>query len=101
MRKSETLVARIIILIALLFLLNGCATYQRIFGGKDNTEPPAPLVEFTSSANIVSVWSARAGSGTAGNYLKLLPAVSENLVVVADASGSHSFSSYQPSPDQE
>lgn len=77
----------VLLLVIFSFLLNGCATYHRLFGGKDNTEPPAPLVEFTSTVRVASVWRARAGSGTGGTYLKLVPAVAADLVAVADAAG--------------
>jgi outer membrane protein assembly factor BamB len=50
---------RILIFYALIILIGGCS------GSKDNSEPPAPLVELGSSLNFEQLWNAYAGGGNA------------------------------------
>jgi outer membrane protein assembly factor BamB len=59
----------------------------RFMGGKDNTEPPSPLVEFQSKLNVIELWSASVGGGTAEQYLKLVPALSKQRLYVAGSGG--------------
>ncbi|HEY7839979.1 MAG TPA: outer membrane protein assembly factor BamB, partial [Gammaproteobacteria bacterium] len=72
-------------------LCAGCAgvsdSVTRFMGGKDNTEPPSPLVEFQSKLNVIELWSASVGGGTAEQYLKLVPALSTQRLYVADSDG--------------
>lgn len=72
-------------------LCAGCAgmsdSVTRFMGGKDNTDPPSPLVEFQSKLNVIELWSASVGGGTANQYLKLAPALSKQRLYVADSDG--------------
>lgn len=77
----------IIVLIVSTYLLTACSTIGQLFGGKDNTEPPAPLPAFEQTLPLDLLWRHRAGDGTGGAYLRLLPAVSDELVVTADIKG--------------
>ena len=57
-------------------LTGGCG----IFGDKDNTEPPAPLVDFESEIELDSSWERSAGSGSGSQYLRLRPVLFGNRV---------------------
>jgi len=73
----------------LLLLLQGCGTGKFItnyFGGEDNSEPPAPLVEFEQTANIVTRWKQNVG-GTNEQYLKLTPAATEEHIYTVARDG--------------
>ena len=68
--------------LVLLLMLQGCGTGKFVsnyFGGEDNSEPPAPLVEFKQTATIVTRWEQNVG-GTDEQYLKLSPAVTDERV---------------------
>lgn len=75
--------------LGLLALLQGCGTGQVIsnyFSGEDNSEPPAPLVEFEQKANIITRWDKDVG-GTDEQYLKLNPAVTEDRIYTVSREG--------------
>jgi outer membrane protein assembly factor BamB len=59
----------------------------RFMGGKDNTEPPAPLVEFQSRLKVIELWSASVGGGTDDQYLKLAPVIASQRLYVSDSGG--------------
>mgnify|MGYP000034148659 CR=1 FL=1 len=65
-------------------LLQGCS----LFGGGDNTEPPAKLESFEKRVELRRLWSQSTGKGTDEQRLKLVPAVSAARVYAADRSGS-------------
>lgn len=70
--------------LTLALLLSGCTTIGNYMSGEDNSEPPAPLVEFEQSASISTRWSQSVGDGTDEQYLKLTPAVTdEHIYIVA------------------
>ncbi len=54
----------------LIGLLSGCG----VFGGDDNIEPPAELVDIEQELEIDDVWSERVGRGGEGLRLGLRPA---------------------------
>jgi outer membrane protein assembly factor BamB len=64
--------------------LGGCAWMS---GGKDNTEPPAPLTSIDSRLEVETLWSTRVGVGSKKQVLKLVPAVAEGRVFAADRKG--------------
>jgi outer membrane protein assembly factor BamB len=80
-----------IVLILLLSALGGCGTAERISqflkSDKDNTEPPAPLVEFRQGLNVIKLWSENTGRGTDDQYLHLAPVVANQRLYVADVHG--------------
>jgi len=80
--------------IAILCLALSCAgcsgmsdSVNRFMGGKDNSEPPAPLVEFQSKLNVIELWSTSVGGGTDEQYLKLSPVLANQRLYVADSDG--------------
>lgn len=72
-------------------LCAGCAgmsdSVTRFMGGKDNTEPPSPLVEFQAKLNVIELWSASVGGGTDQQYLKLAPVLAKQRLYVANSDG--------------
>jgi len=78
--------ASLLCLTAIMLLLQGCGTLRNYFGGEDNSEPPAPLVEFEQTASIVERWSSGVG-GTEEHYLKLTPAITENQIYTVARDG--------------
>jgi outer membrane protein assembly factor BamB len=72
----------LIILIA-LSLLNGCG----LFGGRDNSEPPAKLVEFESTLHVATEWFRDSGYGTGKYYLQLNPYYENGTIYLVDAQG--------------
>jgi outer membrane protein assembly factor BamB len=58
------------------------------FGGKDNTEPPAPLTTFKPQTGVRQLWSVDVGTGSAKYYLKLSPTIRYGMVYSASADGS-------------
>jgi outer membrane protein assembly factor BamB len=71
-------------LAAVAALLVGCS----LFGGKDNSEPPAELGEFEERVRLREAWSRSTGSGTDERLVRLQPAVVGDRVYVADRNGS-------------
>lgn len=82
---------RILLAALLAACCHGCGTTDKVAswfsGGKDNTEPPAPLVEFRPRVNVVRLWSEGVGGGTDRQYLKLAPAVAGQRLFTADSDG--------------
>ncbi len=81
---------RAIFILAVLLLGSACGAKQyvsELVGGVDNTEPPTPLVDFITTANISRLWSENVGRGTDELYIKLVPAIMDGRVVVADTNG--------------
>ena len=81
---------RAFLLLAIVSTCLGCGAKQyvsQMMGGVDNTEPPSPLVDFIETAKINTLWSDDVGKGTDELFIKLVPAVLENQVYIADTSG--------------
>lgn len=74
-----------------MLALAGCANVrERLgdwFGSKDNSIPPAPLVDFEPSVEIERVWSTSVGSGTDRHYLVLVPLVAGEMIYAAERDG--------------
>lgn len=68
-------------LIAIAGLLSACA------GGTSNVEPPAPLVSFTPSAKIKTLWSVDVGKGERKKFIELAPVMHEGILYAADING--------------
>ncbi|RTZ59462.1 MAG: outer membrane protein assembly factor BamB [Gammaproteobacteria bacterium] len=65
-------------------LLSSCG----LFSGKAKTGPePAPLQEIEQTVAIEKLWSEDTGNGSAGQYLKLVPALGADAVFAADYNG--------------
>ena len=82
---------RTTIILAVILCCSACGAKQylsKIMGsGADNTEPPAPLVDFAEKASITQLWSENVGSGTDELFIKLVPAIMDGRVIVADTNG--------------
>ena len=81
---------RAFLLLAIVSTCLGCGAKQYVnemIGGKDNAEPPSPLVNFIETATINTLWSDDVGKGTDELYIKLVPAFLNNQVFVADTRG--------------
>lgn len=66
----------------LVLLLGGCS----LFSGKDNTLPPAELVDLKSSLKITTLWS-RSLEGAEGALLNIAPVIRDGRLYVAEPSG--------------
>ena len=89
MMRSTT---RFLLFVSILILLSGCGGTKNFLkkfsgGGTDNTEPPTPLVEIETIAEIIELWSKNTGKGSTKQFLKLTPSHSQGKVFVADALG--------------
>jgi len=83
---------RFFLFVSILILLSGCGGTKNFLknfsgGGTDNTEPPTPLVEIETIAEIIELWSKNTGKGSTKQFLKLTPSHSQGKVFVADALG--------------
>ncbi len=67
--------------LVLISQLSGCASW---FSGKDNSEKPAPLVEFKPTAVLKPLW--RESAGSAGDYV-FTPATMKGNVYAASHDG--------------
>ena len=67
--------------IYLVILLSGC------FGSKDNSEPPAPLVEFTPTVTLKTLWTSYIGNSDETSYTKLIPVAYDGLLFTASNDG--------------
>ena len=54
---------------------------------KDNSEPPAPLIDFQPGLNVIRIWSESTGDGTDEQYLKMTPVIVQQHIYVANADG--------------
>ncbi len=71
------------------FILGGCSSIPDPFGWMeaDNQEPPAELTEFEPSVSISTLWSRDTGEGSEDQYLRLVPALYQGRIIVADSEG--------------
>ncbi len=69
--------------------LGGCSSIPDPFGWmeSDNQEPPAELTEFKPSVSIDTLWSRDTGEGSEEQYLRLVPAIYQGRIIVADGEG--------------
>jgi outer membrane protein assembly factor BamB len=73
---------RSLFLCSLVLLLGGCSA----FSSKDNADPPAELVDLTSSLKITTLWS-KSLQGSDGAFLHIAPAISNGKLYIAEPSG--------------
>lgn len=73
---------KLLMLGTMSLLLSSCGFFD-----KDNTPPPAALVNIEQEARIQPLWYSNTGSGTASEYLKLTPAISGQLIFTASKNG--------------
>lgn len=67
-------------------LLSGCGMFDWFAGEKD-PHPPVELGKLEPTLSLSTLWQAQVSKGTEGRQLKLVPAVQEGRVYVADAEG--------------
>lgn len=79
----------IAILPLLAILLNGCGSLPDPMGWfeSDNQAPPTELTDYEPRVQVKTLWDQDSGGGSEKQYLKLVPAVHQGRVVVADAEG--------------
>ncbi len=78
------------IVLTAFVLLSGCAAkdYLKSFtGGKDNSDPPTPLVDIEPLAEAIEVWSKDTGKGVVDKFLRLRPAYRNGRLFVTDIRG--------------
>jgi outer membrane protein assembly factor BamB len=82
---------RAVPLLLLPGLLAGCSAWSTVTGwfqkDDETVTPPAPLVEFQQTVNVVKLWSEGTGSGTDEQYLKLSPVVADQRIYAVDTDG--------------
>ncbi|NJO16820.1 MAG: outer membrane protein assembly factor BamB [Thioploca sp.] len=71
----------------LLFFLGVGLSSCGIFGGKDNSEPPAPLVKFSPTLTLKTVWTARTGSNVSQDYLRIGPTFYNEQLLMTSPQG--------------
>ncbi|MBL8263872.1 MAG: outer membrane protein assembly factor BamB [Xanthomonadaceae bacterium] len=79
-----------IALLAAAVALSGCTTVKGWFGNKNDAKTarkPAELVEFTPSATVTKLWSAKAGDGDEKLGLTQGPVVADGRVYAAAIEG--------------
>lgn len=79
-----------IALLAAVVALSGCTTVKGWFGDKNDAKAarkPAELVEFTPSATVTRLWSAKAGDGNEKLGLTQGPVVADGRVYAAAIEG--------------
>jgi outer membrane protein assembly factor BamB len=79
-----------IALLAAAVALSGCTTVKGWFGNKNDAKAarkPAELVEFTPSATVTKLWSAKAGKGNEKLGLTQGPVVADGRVYAAAIEG--------------
>lgn len=79
-----------IVLLAAVVALSGCTTVKGWFGNKNDAKAarkPAELVEFTPSATVTKLWSAKAGDGDEKLGLTQGPVVADGRVYAAAIEG--------------
>jgi outer membrane protein assembly factor BamB len=74
---------KVCFLLCLLMLSSGCAW----LGDRDNSAPPAKLEAFEETTRLKKIWSHDTGKGTNDQLLKLVPAIADGIVYVADHNG--------------
>ena len=72
--------------LAALLLLNGCS-WIKSWGGEDDPDAPAELVDFEPTLNVGKVWSTGVGKGLDKAGRQLRPAYSSGALYAADYKG--------------
>ncbi len=82
---------RVFLLLIVVSTCFGCGAKKALNnfmgGGGDNTEPPTELSDFAESTQLDKVWSQNVGKGTDELYIKLVPAVLDDKIFIADTRG--------------
>ncbi|MCF7980514.1 MAG: outer membrane protein assembly factor BamB [Pseudomonadales bacterium] len=78
---------RLTIALLLVSSVTACGFLGGIIADDDEGPKPAPLVNFDAELKIKTVWSTGVGDGVGEKYIKLVPAVDEGKVFIADVNG--------------
>lgn len=82
---------RVFLLLIVVSTCFGCGAkkaFNNFMGGDgDNSEPPTELSDFAESTQINKVWSQNVGKGTDELFIKLVPAVLDDKIFIADTRG--------------
>jgi outer membrane protein assembly factor BamB len=77
--------------VLLAALLSGCSTMSKwtssMFGGTNNAEPPAPLVDIADPLPLKTVWKKDVGVGHDKQFVNLVPAIYDGQLFIADRKG--------------
>lgn len=92
---SGSVIVRGLLLLVFAALLQGCGAvdFVKNIGGDKGSEEdrakrePAPLVDFTTEADVRAAWSAGVGNGQGKKYNRLQPALYGDMVIAAAANG--------------
>lgn len=72
-------------------LIAGCTAVENVTdwvgGDEDNTQPPTPLTEINSRADILKLWERDVGKGSDDKFLKLSPTLLDDRIFVANNDG--------------
>jgi outer membrane protein assembly factor BamB len=82
---------RVLVLLLAISTCLGCGAKKMLDGmmgaGVDNAEPPTELTDFAETTRLTKVWSQNVGKGTDKLFIKLVPAILDDKVFVADTRG--------------
>ena len=71
--------------------ITGCTAVKSVTdwvgGDEDNTQPPTPLTEINTRADILEIWKKGVGKGSDDKFLKLSPALIGDRIYVANNDG--------------
>jgi outer membrane protein assembly factor BamB len=80
MKKNSIKILTLSVLTTLLCACNG-------FFDKDNTPTPTPLTKYPAEVNVKHLWSSSVNFGQEDDYLKLIPAVTNESIFTASKDG--------------
>ncbi len=82
---------RVFVLLFILSTCVGCGAGKIIDGymgaGEDNSEPPSELTDFSETTRLDNIWSENVGKGTDELFIKLVPAILNDKIFIADTRG--------------
>lgn len=76
-------IAVILTITGLCMALGACSTFM----DKDNTPDPAKLTHFIPETSLTKQWYVNTGPGAGNEYLKLSPAIQDNVIFTASKNG--------------
>ena len=83
---------RTLSLLTLSLSLSGCAGINlnplQWFGGDEEVNPPAELMEISSEVRLSRIWSVDVGNGQGDNYTEITPVIEGNRIYAASENGS-------------
>ena len=83
---------RTLSLLTLNLFLSGCAGFNlnplQWFGGDEEVNPPAELMEISSEVRLSRIWSVDVGNGQGDNYTEITPVIEGNRIYAASENGS-------------